>query len=182
MHVLLRLFDFTSGEFLVNGVDIRRYSPADLHRRTTALFQSFSKFGNATVRENTGTGDISRISSNEAVEEALKRGSAAALLESLPFGLETKLDFGGFGSHTPGNHCAPHGRKSGSHTEVHRPEERFGLSGGEVCDRVQFYIRTDSVNPVAVATLGPFPRIHEARIRRFGLLRRAHGLVVSRSG
>ncbi|CCO27006.1 ABC transporter related [Rhizoctonia solani AG-1 IB] len=131
MHVLLRLFDFTSGEFLVNGVDIRRYSPADLHRRTTALFQSFSKFGNATVRENTGTGDISRISSNEAVEEALKRGSAAALLESLPFGLETKLDFGGFGSHTPGNHCAPHGRKSGSHTEVHRPEERFGLSGGE---------------------------------------------------
>ncbi|KAH7344851.1 P-loop containing nucleoside triphosphate hydrolase protein [Rhizoctonia solani] len=131
MHVLLRLFDFTSGEFLVNGVDVRRYSPADLHRRTTALFQSFSKFGNATVRENTGTGDISRISSNEALEEALKRGSAAVLLESLPFGLETKLDFGGFGSHTPGNRSAPHGRNSGSYTGAHRPEERFGLSGGE---------------------------------------------------
>ncbi|CAE6400499.1 unnamed protein product [Rhizoctonia solani] len=131
MHVLLRLFDFTSGEFLVNGVDVRRYSPADLHRRTTALFQSFSKFGNATVRENTGTGDISRISSDEAVEEALKRGSAAVLLESLPFGLETKLDFGGFGSQTPGNRCAPHGRKSGSYVGMHRPEERFGLSGGE---------------------------------------------------
>ncbi|CAE6477561.1 unnamed protein product [Rhizoctonia solani] len=131
MHVLLRLFDFTSGEFLINGVDIRRYSPADLHRRTTALFQSFSKFGNATVRENTGTGDISRISSNEAVEEALKRGSATALLESLPFGLETKLDFGGFSSHAPVDLCAPHGHKSGSYTGVHRQEERFGLSGGE---------------------------------------------------
>ncbi|CAE6350721.1 unnamed protein product [Rhizoctonia solani] len=131
MHVLLRLFDFTSGEFLVNGVDVRRYSPADLHHRTTALFQSFSKFGNATVRENTGTGDISRISSNEALEEALKRGSASMLLESLPFGLETKLDFGGFGSHTPRNRSAPQGPHSGSHTEAYRPEERFGLSGGE---------------------------------------------------
>lgn len=130
MHVLLRLFDFTSGEFLVNGVDIRRYSPADLHRRTTALFQSFSKFGNATVRENTGTGDISRISSDDALEEALKRGSAAGLVDSLPFGLETKLDFGGFGSHTPRSR-SPRGRGLGGHAETHRPEERFGLSGGE---------------------------------------------------
>ncbi|KDN50008.1 hypothetical protein RSAG8_01344, partial [Rhizoctonia solani AG-8 WAC10335] len=150
MHVLLRLFDFTSGEFLVNGVDVRRYSPADLHRRTTALFQSFSKFGNATVRENTGTGDIHRRTTalfqsfskfgNATVREntgtgdisqALKRGSASMLLESLPFGLETKLDFGGFGSHTPGNRSAPQGPHSGSHAGVHRPEERFGLSGGE---------------------------------------------------
>lgn len=133
MHVLLRLFDFTSGEFLVNGVDIRRYAPSDLHRRTTALFQSFSKFGNATVRENTGTGDISRISSNEALEEALKRGSATGLVDSLPFGLETKLDFGGFGSHTPRSRSMPRGGGSGGHVDTHRLEERFGLSGGEVC-------------------------------------------------
>ncbi|KAB5594037.1 ABC transporter [Ceratobasidium theobromae] len=131
MHVLLRLFDFTSGEFLVNGVDIRRYAPSDLHRRTTALFQSFSKFGNATVRENTGTGDISRISSNEALEEALKRGSATGLVDSLPFGLETKLDFGGFGSHTPRSRSMPRGGGSGGHVDTHRLEERFGLSGGE---------------------------------------------------
>jgi ABC-type Fe3+/spermidine/putrescine transport system ATPase subunit len=166
MHVLLRLFDFTSGEFLVNGVDVRRYSPADLHRRTTALFQSFSKFGNATVRENTGTGDISRISYNEALEEALKRGSATGLVDSLPFGLDTKLDFGGFGSHTSRSRSAPRGHSLGGHTETHRPDERFGLSGGEVCDAaIQFYIDTDPVIPVAVATPGPFPCIYATWIR-----------------
>jgi len=125
------LFDFTSGEFLVNGVDVRRYSPADIHRRTTALFQSFSKFGNATVRENTGTGDISRLSSDEALDEALARGAASELVDSLPYGLETKLDFGGFGALTPRSRSTRRSRGLGSNTDAYRPEERFSLSGGE---------------------------------------------------
>ncbi|KAG9098559.1 hypothetical protein FS749_003550 [Ceratobasidium sp. UAMH 11750] len=131
MHVLLRLFDFTSGEFLVNGVDVRHYSPADLHRRTTALFQSFSKFGNATIRENIGTGDISHISSDEILDEALTRASAASLVNALPYGLETKLDFGAFGALAPRNRGTPRGRVLEGSADAHRPDERFGLSGGE---------------------------------------------------
>ncbi|TFY81792.1 hypothetical protein EWM64_g2225 [Hericium alpestre] len=55
--VLLRIFDFQAGELLVNGINIRRYDPAELHRASTAVFQGFSKY-NGTVTDNVGIGFV----------------------------------------------------------------------------------------------------------------------------
>ncbi|KAH9938578.1 P-loop containing nucleoside triphosphate hydrolase protein [Fomitopsis serialis] len=69
--ILLRMYDFDSGKILVNGVDIRRYSPEDYHSRCTAVFQDFAKY-NSSAQQNM-----------EWAKETVC---------SLPLGLKTKLD------------------------------------------------------------------------------------------
>jgi hypothetical protein len=107
MHVLSRLYSFDSGEFLINDVDVRKYDPVDLHAHSSAVFQSFSKFVNASIRENTGVGQVSTLSpsssttsSDNAIRTALRMGGAVNLVDSLPDGLETRLDSGGYGVYT----------------------------------------------------------------------------------
>ncbi|KAG8218348.1 P-loop containing nucleoside triphosphate hydrolase protein [Butyriboletus roseoflavus] len=89
--VLLRILDFDHGELLVNGVDIRRLSPADYHRRITAVFQDFSKF-NATVRDNVGLGYVHKLHSHAAVSHAVHLGGADSFVDTLPNGFKTRLD------------------------------------------------------------------------------------------
>jgi hypothetical protein len=114
---------------LVNGVDIRRFNPAEFHRHVTAVFQAFSKY-NSTVKENVGVGFVERIGSRAAIEKAVQLAGAANIIDSLPNGLRTELDTAGFDSmsyaqfpDTAINQVSPH---------VHH-----GLSGGEVSSRTR---------------------------------------------
>ncbi|KZW03861.1 P-loop containing nucleoside triphosphate hydrolase protein [Exidia glandulosa HHB12029] len=106
--LLLRLFDFDEGELLLNGVDIRRYSAAELHTHSTALFQNFARFSNSTLRENTGFGRVELLDSTADIANALDRAGAAKIVETCPEGIDTKLDFSAFdltqssGSSSPG--------------------------------------------------------------------------------
>jgi len=95
-NILLRLFDFDEGELLINDVDIRRYSPQDLHAHSTSLFQNFARFTNATLRENTGFGKVSQLDSETDVTQALEIAGAAELANSLPLGLDSKLVYSVF--------------------------------------------------------------------------------------
>jgi ABC-type transport system involved in cytochrome bd biosynthesis fused ATPase/permease subunit len=121
--LLLRILEFDEGELLVNGVDIRRLSPLDYHRRLTAVFQGFSKF-NATVRENIGVGYVENLGSRAAVEHSVRLAGAENIINTLPHGLRTKLDAaGGFEpmSYPP----ILNGGAATAHSH-------HGLSGGEV--------------------------------------------------
>ncbi|EGO01594.1 hypothetical protein SERLA73DRAFT_48865 [Serpula lacrymans var. lacrymans S7.3] len=121
--VILRIIDFSQGDLLVNGVDVRRFSPSEYHRRVTTVFQGFSKF-NSTVRENVGFGYIQKLGSQTAVEQAIRLGEADTFVDSLPNGLKTKLDASGFEPMTYSS--TPSGVSQPSSSRVHH-----GLSGGE---------------------------------------------------
>ncbi|THH13893.1 hypothetical protein EW146_g6379 [Bondarzewia mesenterica] len=126
--ILLRIFDFHSGELLVNDVDIRRYHPVDLHRAMTAVFQNFSKY-NGTVTENIGIGFVQDITCPSALKRAVKLAESERIVDSLPQGADTRLDALGFDSliYPPlGGMPVPTGAKSERPVWV-----PHGLSGGE---------------------------------------------------
>ncbi len=116
--ILLRVADFDKGTLLVNGVDIRRYNPDDYHRHLTAVFQGFSKF-NFTVQKNVGLGNVEKLNHRPTIEQAMRLAEADAMLDSLPRGLQTKLQ-------TPGFESIPYPGNNFSAPNLH------GLSGGEV--------------------------------------------------
>lgn len=118
--MLLRLFDFDGGELLLNGVDIRRYSAAELHAHSTALFQNFARFSNSTLRENTGFGCVELLDSTADIANALDRAGAGGIVDTCPDGIDTKLDFSAFDLSQPQGTGSPgfQGRRA--------------LSGGEV--------------------------------------------------
>ena len=125
-HVLLRIFDFDGGELLINDVPIQRYEPFELHSHMSAVFQSFSKH-NGTAKENIGVGYVEEMDSPLAVKKAAGLAKATHIIDSMPDGLETKLDASGFYSSpcfTPGTFNGLAGERSSY--------SYHGLSGGEV--------------------------------------------------
>lgn len=130
--MLLRILDFDDGQLLINGISIDRFDPFDFHSHVSAVFQTFSKH-NSTARENIGIGYINDMDSPTAVQDAAGLARATHIIDSLPDGLNTKLDSSGFfnSSFLPttlvGGGCGE--RPSYIH---------HGLSGGEV--RIHFCI------------------------------------------
>jgi ABC-type multidrug transport system fused ATPase/permease subunit len=119
-RILLRIVDHDKGSLLVNGVDVRRYNPADYHRHLSAVFQGFSKFS-STVKENVGLGNVEKIGYRPAIETAIHLAEADTLVESLPNGIKTMLE-------TPGFEAVSYPGMEGFDSYP----RRHGLSGGEV--------------------------------------------------
>jgi ABC-type multidrug transport system fused ATPase/permease subunit len=119
-RILLRIVDHDKGSLLVNGVDVRRYNPAEYHRHLSAVFQGFSKFS-STVKENVGLGNVEKIGYRPAIETAIRLAEADTLVESLPNGIKTMLE-------TPGFEAVSYPGMVG----FDNPPQRHGLSGGEV--------------------------------------------------
>jgi len=108
LAVLARLVDFSSGSYHVNGVDTRRINAMELHARTSAIFQSFCKFDQTSVRENTGVGAVTSLSSppsspefgpsaEDRIWQALESAGAKKFVEDFPDSLETLLEVDGLG-------------------------------------------------------------------------------------
>ncbi|KAJ8523018.1 hypothetical protein ONZ45_g505 [Pleurotus djamor] len=116
-NILLRIAEFSDGQILVNGVDIRRYSPSEYHEHVTAVFQGFSKFS-TTVQENVGLGHVRDILSTNAVQHALRLADADGVVKALPDGLQTKLEASVYDAYPGSGGFAP-------------PVGQHGLSGGE---------------------------------------------------
>ena len=119
-RILLRIVDHDKGSFFVNGVDVRRYNPAEYHRHLSAVFQGFSKFS-STVKENVGLGNVEKIGYRPAIETAIHLAEADTLVESLPSGIKTMLE-------TPGFETVSYPGMVGCDNSP----QRHGLSGGEV--------------------------------------------------
>ena len=119
-RILLRIVDHDKGSLLVNGVNVRRYNPAEYHRHLSAVFQDFSKFS-STVKENVGLGNVEKIGYRPAIETAIRLAEADTLVESLPNGIKTMLE-------TPGFEAVSYPGMVG----FGNSPQRHGLSGGEV--------------------------------------------------
>ena len=86
IHVLLRLWDFDRGEFLLNGTDSRLFRPADVCAQFSVISQSAYIF-NATLRQNLR---LARPDAGEAeLHAALLQAGLADWASALPDGLDT---------------------------------------------------------------------------------------------
>ena len=81
VKALMGLYDH-SGSLLINGLESGSYLPESLHKRTSCLFQDFSKYS-LTLRENVGIGDVRRLDEVEMIERAIERGGAEKVLEKV---------------------------------------------------------------------------------------------------
>ncbi len=83
LRLVLRLYDPAQGAVLVNGIDIRRFHPAELRARIGVLFQDFARYA-ATVRENIEYGSMGTVA---------KQTMAPLLdfVDRLPQGFDTPL-------------------------------------------------------------------------------------------
>src|SRR5581483_2157113 len=102
IKLLTRLYDPCSGQILIDGTDLREFTPEDLRRAITAVFQDFVRY-DFTAEENIAFGDLSAIGDLKRVENAAARAQVASLIEHLPKGyaqvlgkrFETGIDLSG---------------------------------------------------------------------------------------
>ena len=87
VKLLLRLYDPQQGSILLNGIDIRRFDPAELRASMGVLFQDFARYF-LSVEDNVGFGGAGEEAS---VDRALALSGAAAFVDALPRGRKTQL-------------------------------------------------------------------------------------------
>ncbi|OFX23558.1 MAG: ABC transporter permease [Anaeromyxobacter sp. RBG_16_69_14] len=90
VKLLLRLYDPTEGAILYGGVDLRDMDVADMRTRIGAVFQDFVRY-QFTAAENIGLGSPDHVDDRPRIEEAARRGGAAAVVETLPQRYDTVL-------------------------------------------------------------------------------------------
>ncbi|MDB4949440.1 MAG: transporter ATP-binding protein [Gemmatimonadetes bacterium] len=93
--LLVRLYDPTQGEVLLDGLPLSTYDPADLHAAVGVIFQDFVRY-DMRADENIAVGRISafaadRAAAMERVEDAAHRSLASDVVQALPQGYGTML-------------------------------------------------------------------------------------------
>lgn len=87
--LIMRLYDVTEGEILINGINIKEYDLSSLREKIGAVFQDYKVFS-ATVAENV-LGDVYTEDKKDIVLNALKDSTFDDKLKSLPQGIHTEL-------------------------------------------------------------------------------------------
>ena len=90
IKLLTRLYDPTSGEILLDGVNVKEYDPKELYRMFGIIFQDFGKYA-CTVSENIMFGEVEAERDDGRIAEAAKSANASDYIERLPNGYETPL-------------------------------------------------------------------------------------------
>jgi ATP-binding cassette subfamily B protein len=90
VKLLCRMYEPTEGRILVDGVELREIDVDAWRARLSAAFQDFARF-ELTARATVGVGDLPRGEHAGAMESALERAGAHAVLAALPAGGDTQL-------------------------------------------------------------------------------------------
>jgi ABC-type multidrug transport system fused ATPase/permease subunit len=91
IKLLSRLYEPSSGAFLIDGIPADQYITSDL-RRATASFTQDHKLYPLSLYENIGLGDPNQLTNKEMVARAAEQGGAAKFIEKLGQGLQTVLE------------------------------------------------------------------------------------------
>ena len=83
IKLLLRFYDATEGEVLINGVNIKDLDLSAWHKLVGALFQDFIKY-QFTFKENIYFGDLTKKHTEYLLKEAIEKSGADKYLETLP--------------------------------------------------------------------------------------------------
>lgn len=87
--LIMRLYDVTEGEILINGINIKEYNLESLREKMGAVFQDYKVFA-ATVAENV-LADIYTEDKEALIIQALKDSTFGEKLEHLKDGIHTEL-------------------------------------------------------------------------------------------
>lgn len=90
IKLLARFYDPQSGSVEIDGVDLRRVDPAELHGIMTVMMQQPVAY-QATVRENISMSDLRATPSPARIDAAAREAGAEALVKRLPQGYESVL-------------------------------------------------------------------------------------------
>lgn len=90
IKLLIRLYDVTEGEILLDGRNIKEYSPEEYYNLFGIIFQDFGKYAE-TAAENIQLGDVTREHKREDVIAAAKSGNADEFISEMPDGYDTPL-------------------------------------------------------------------------------------------
>lgn len=83
VKLLMRLYDPTSGQILLDGIDLRNYDLGELHQQCAILFQDFVRY-DRSVDENIRIGDVTRQASGDALEDAARLSGAHDFVMHFP--------------------------------------------------------------------------------------------------
>ena len=88
IKLLLRLYEPTRGEILLDGRPLAEYDPEEYHREVGVIFQDFVRY-DMRAEENIAVGRISALRRSpgrrrERIEDAAERSLAAGVIEGLP--------------------------------------------------------------------------------------------------
>jgi ATP-binding cassette subfamily B protein len=84
------LYEQTSGQILLDGVDLRDYAIEDLQKEIGVIFQDFVRY-DMTARENIGVGRIESLHDDERLRAAAVKSKASELIQRFPDGMEQML-------------------------------------------------------------------------------------------
>ena len=90
VKLLTHLYEPTSGQILLDGVDLREYSIEDLHRQIGVIFQDFVRY-DMTARENIGLGLVDQLDNETKILEAAWSSHATEVIDRFPGGLNQIL-------------------------------------------------------------------------------------------
>lgn len=88
--LLLRFYEPTSGEILLDGINIKRFNKSKYQAYFGVLFQDFFRY-EFTVRENIAIGKIDQINNQAQIEKAAQLSLADEVVEELALGYEQQL-------------------------------------------------------------------------------------------
>lgn len=88
--LLLRFYEPTSGEILLDGININRYNKSEFQAYFGVLFQDFFRY-EFTVKENIAIGKIDEIENQVRIEKAAELSLANEVVSELPSGYNQQL-------------------------------------------------------------------------------------------
>ncbi len=86
IKLLLRFYDVSDGEILINGVNINQLDLEAWHNYFGALFQDFIKY-QFTFKENVYFGNIEQNGNEKLLKEAITKSGAKEYVDTLPNGI-----------------------------------------------------------------------------------------------
>lgn len=90
VKLLTRLYDVTSGQILLDGIDIRDYDLEDLWREIGVIFQDFMRY-EMTAARNIGLGRIEHCDDEFRIRAAAQKSFAEQIIRRLPKGFQQTL-------------------------------------------------------------------------------------------
>jgi ATP-binding cassette, subfamily B, bacterial len=99
IKLLLRFYDPSAGQILINGTDLREIDLAAYYANIGMIFQDPMRH-EARVREQIGYGDLAAMDDMVRIRHAAQRGGAEAFIDTLPGGFEAHLGMWELEEHT----------------------------------------------------------------------------------
>jgi ATP-binding cassette, subfamily B, bacterial len=85
IKLMMRLYDPTAGQILLDGVDLREYALQDLWSQMGVIFQDFARY-EMTAADNIAVGRIEWRADQERIQDASRKSLAHPVIERLPLG------------------------------------------------------------------------------------------------